>query len=77
MSHALTLVVVDHIGHSHVVAVEHIDFLVVHIGHNMGHVGDHIDQYKDLYCHTMDNLLDKNHNHVVAIYKIFFNLMTS
>ena len=71
MSHALTLVVVDHIGHSHVVAVEHIDFLVVHIGHNMGHVGDHIDQYKDLYCHMMDNLLDKNHNHVVATYKTF------
>ena len=39
MSHALTLVVVDHIGHSHVVAVEHNDFLVVHICHNMGHVG--------------------------------------
>ena len=71
MSHALTLVVVDHIGHSHVVAVEHIGFLVVHIGHNMGHVGDHIDQYKDLYCHTMDNLLDKNHNHVEATYKVF------
>ena len=67
VSDALTLVVVDHIYHSHVVGVEHIDFLVVHICHNMGHVGDHIDQYKDLYCHMMDNLLDKNHNHVVAI----------